>query len=201
MGPISFPLLSFAIFVRKKSTKSNTNYRRNNIVAHLSSFCGDFKFPLTPGDFILGHSLLRGAGDIVSRTFVVRDVQTNFFLDGVNTEQSKGIENHEVGGHNGSDPADDPKNTDNLGTQKVGAGAINKTIVSVVTVGVSNSAWFSEETNSNAPPNSVTEVDRNSINGIIDFQLDEEVAGEDINPATNDSSDEGCPGGQGGAGE
>ena len=94
---------------------------------------------------------------------MVRDIKSNLFLDGIDTEHAHSVKQQEVGGHDGSDPSDNPQNTKALSSKEVGSSSIDETIVSMFTVGVDDASWLSKKTNGNTSPDSTSKVNRNGI--------------------------------------
>ena len=62
-----------------------------------------------------------------------------------------------------------------------------------------NKTGLGEEANRNATPDSTAEVNRNGVDGIVNLELDEKRAPEDVRPSSDDADDERGPGRDNGA--
>ena len=150
----------------------------------------------TAGDELL-DVLLGGASKVVGSTLVVRNVKTNLLLEGIDTEPSEEVEAEEEGDHGGGDPANDPEDTAELDKKKVGiAGAtapgVEPSNVLVASVGDGGTSRLGEETDGNAAPHAVGEVDGDGIDGIINLELEEEGGETAVDPASDDADEEGA---------
>mmetsp|Transcript_44900 Transcript_44900/g.94229 ORF Transcript_44900/g.94229 Transcript_44900/m.94229 type:complete len:133 (+) Transcript_44900:319-717(+) len=126
------------------------------------------------------------------------NIQTNLLLEGINTEESQNIEKMEVWCHDHRDPSNNPEDTTDLGKEER---AISRTlsphvepaIFSMFAECVDGTVWLSEKSNSNASPDTITKVDRDGIDSIINLELDKEVGPEDVSPPSDDANNKGRP--------
>mmetsp|Transcript_2722 Transcript_2722/g.5065 ORF Transcript_2722/g.5065 Transcript_2722/m.5065 type:complete len:100 (-) Transcript_2722:1120-1419(-) len=65
--------------------------------------------------------------------------------------------------------------------------------MTVLSKGVDGTGGLSKKSDCNATPDSISEVDGNGINSIIDLELDKKSRPEDVRPSGDNSDDEGCP--------
>ena len=156
----------------------------------------------TAGDELL-NVLLAGASKVVGSTLVVGDVKTDLLLEGIDTEPSEEVEHEEEGDHGGRDPGDDPEDTNELNKEEVGitgatAPGVEPSDVEVGSVGDGGTGRLGEETDGDAAPHAVGEVDGDGIDGIIDLELEEEGGETAVDPTGNDANEESTVGGDDG---
>lgn len=161
----------------------------------LSDFLGDLDLPMARGtDFHeLLNVLLVGGGKVVGRTTVVRNVQTDFLLEWIDTEHAKSVKHQEEGGHDSKDPPNNPHHSDKLDKEKVGIRAVVEpsAMVGIVTSD-SHKLGVGKQTNSEDTPQTVGKVDGDGIDGIINLHHDEELGEEVVNHTSNNSNDACC---------
>mmetsp|Transcript_16230 Transcript_16230/g.29443 ORF Transcript_16230/g.29443 Transcript_16230/m.29443 type:complete len:92 (-) Transcript_16230:1192-1467(-) len=88
------------------------------------------------------------------------DIQTNFFLEGVDTEQSQNIEEVEVRRHDDGNPREDPQDTADLGEEELAVSRslsphVEPAIVSMIAERGLGAGRLSEESHGDAAPDPV----------------------------------------------
>mmetsp|Transcript_8249 Transcript_8249/g.18488 ORF Transcript_8249/g.18488 Transcript_8249/m.18488 type:complete len:499 (-) Transcript_8249:108-1604(-) len=128
------------------------------------------------------------------------DVKTNLLLEGVHAEHSQNVEKVKVRDHDDGDPANNPEDAANLGEEETSirrsiSPHVEPTVLSVLcAVRQINAGLFGEESDGDASPDTITQVNGNGINSIVNLELDEEVGPEDVSPSSNDTDHECRPG-------
>jgi len=167
----------------------------------LGDFLGDLNLSVARStDFheFLDVGLL-GGFQVVSGTTVVRDIKSNFFLKRIDTEDSGHVQKVEERSHDGTNPYADPDNGDELAQKKLAASSKEQSVAIGGVSGNGLETGVSEKTNSEDSPGSVSEVDRDGIDGIIDLHVDEEFGESVVDASSNDSDDNSGPRVDGGA--
>ena len=134
---------------------------------------------------------------------MVGDVQTDLFLEGVNTEHAKVVEAYEEGDHGGRNPGNNPENTNELAKEKIGittalTPGVEPADVLGRAVGNGSTGRLGEETGGNAAPHTVGKVNGDGIDSIVNLELEEKARSAAVDPSGDDANEEGTVGGDDG---
>mmetsp|Transcript_36432 Transcript_36432/g.88210 ORF Transcript_36432/g.88210 Transcript_36432/m.88210 type:complete len:213 (-) Transcript_36432:1075-1713(-) len=136
--------------------------------------------------------LLLGARHIVGGSTVMRDIKTNFFFKRIDTEHSHDVQDNEERSHQEEDPCANPDNGNKVTEEKFSLSSVEDSW-EVVVSSSGHKVGLSKETNSNDTPHSVGKVNWDSIDGIIDLHLDQELGETNVDPSGDDTNDTGGP--------
>ncbi len=135
-----------------------------------------------------------GSLQVISGTTVVRDIESDFFFQSINTEHAQGVEGVEERSHDGENPGADPQDGAELDQKEVGVTEVVEP--SHVLGRVSGNALkilVGEKTDSDNSPSTVGEVDWDGIDSVIDLHHDEEFGESVVDQTTDKSNDDSGP--------
>lgn len=143
----------------------------------------------------LGDITVVGGLQVVSGTTVVRDIKSNFLLQGINTEHSQDVEGHEERSHDCSNPGADPKDSNDLASEKVPVSEVGdeNSLAGSSESGNSLKFGIGEKTDGDDSPGSVGEVNRDGVNSVINLHGDKEFRESVVDESSNNSDDNGGP--------
>mmetsp|Transcript_24997 Transcript_24997/g.27572 ORF Transcript_24997/g.27572 Transcript_24997/m.27572 type:complete len:205 (+) Transcript_24997:33-647(+) len=135
---------------------------------------------------------------VVCRTLVVDNVLAHLFLVRIDTEHVKLFQHKKERSHDTNGPSNNKKYSNKLTKQKAGISRSISPFIEPASMpclgkGFSNARWLGEEARCNASPHTIEEVNRNSINSIINLELYKEFGSSYINPARNYSNQHRSP--------
>ena len=143
----------------------------------------------------LGDIIVVGGLQVVSGTTVVRDIKSNFLLQGINTEHSQDVEGHEERSHDSDNPGADPEDSNDLASEEIPVSEVGdeNSLAGSSESGNSLKFGIGEKTDGDDSPGSVGEVDRDGVNSVINLHGDKEFGESVVDESSNNSDDNGGP--------
>ena len=132
---------------------------------------------------------------VVGGAAVLGLVEAGSLLLGGGAEEAHRAECHEEGTEEGAGPGDDDEDADDLATEEFAFTAVEDTVIERLRgVSLADVLLGGEEANEDHTPHTAHAVHGESFEGIIDAELEEELAGGKDDNSTNRASEDGSPG-------
>jgi len=163
----------------------------------------DLRVDLRDGFLLCLHGVNLVLIDIpagICRPSMVADVKSHLFLNMVDAEEVEVLEEEEERSHEARAPSDDPDDSEKFGCEKVGVTVSSGPVVEPAEVRDSRVAGESldegsggEEAGGDTSPDAVGEVDGDGIDGVVNFKLEKEVRGTNVDNATDETDNNSSP--------